>query len=142
MELMVFIAIVGLVCFLPVQLLKAVAADDRRMVAELHDEDASFLEEIASDPAAWIDRFRPELLSNGSLGQTPGYALRRYSDSNEMRKRYSTTREKKCTSNGSSGFSLTRSLRGKATRCRSQDSLFTVRELSMSRLPTAVLPFA
>jgi hypothetical protein len=61
MERLLVVAILGLICLLPVQFWRAIVAYDMQMAAEYHDGIAAELAVMDDHPAAWMDEFRDEL---------------------------------------------------------------------------------
>jgi hypothetical protein len=57
MECLLVVAILGLICLLPVQFWRAIVAYDMQMAAEYHDGIAAQLAIMADHPAVWMDEF-------------------------------------------------------------------------------------
>jgi hypothetical protein len=60
-EMVVGAAVLALACAVPVQCRRAMEADDRRVMAEYHEEMARSLEELEKRPDPWVDEFRAPL---------------------------------------------------------------------------------
>ena len=58
---MMLVAILALLCSVPIQCQRAESRDDCRMVAQIRADGAQELSIMADDPAAWINEFRAEL---------------------------------------------------------------------------------
>ncbi len=79
MECMLMFPILGLFCSIPIQCRRAMELDDCRMAAGHHAEIARELTMMASEPAAWMDEFRPRLRRMASWQQEQNLRLTRSS---------------------------------------------------------------